>query len=55
MVYIARHDQKDYNVIGRYGGRIDIPLNEEGIKQAHKLYELLKDIKFDLVFSSPLQ
>lgn len=55
MIYIVRHGQTDYNVIGRYGGRIDTPLNENGIKQAYELREILKDVKFDLVFSSPLQ
>ena len=55
MIYIVRHGQTEYNVIGRYGGRIDVPLNERGIKQAHELHDILKDIKFDLVFSSPLQ
>ena len=54
MIYIVRHGQTEYNVIGRYGGRIDVPLNDNGIKQAHELHEILKDIKFDLVFSSPL-
>ena len=54
MIYIVRHGQTDYNVEGRYGGRIDIPLNEEGIRQAYIVKELLKNIKFDLVFSSPL-
>ena len=55
MIYIVRHGQTDYNVMGKYGGRTDIPLNEKGIEQAHELHEILKEIKFDLVFSSPLQ
>ena len=55
MIYIVRHGQTEYNVEGRYGGRIDTPLNKNGIKEAYKLHELLKDIKFDFVFSSPLQ
>lgn len=54
MIYIVRHGQTDYNFEGRYGGRIDIHLNNEGRKQAQVVKELLKDIKFDLVFSSPL-
>lgn len=54
MIYVVRHGQTDYNVEGRYGGRIDIPLNEEGRRQAEIVKELLKNIKFDLVFSSPL-
>lgn len=31
MIYIVRHGQTDYNVNGRYGGRIDVPLNEKGL------------------------
>lgn len=54
MIYIVRHGQTDYNVEGRYGGRIDTPLNEEGRKQAYIIKESLKDIKFNLVYSSPL-
>ena len=55
MIYIVRHGQTNYNVEGRYGGRIDVPLNKKGISQAHELHEILKDVQFDLVFSSPLQ
>ena len=55
MIYIVRHGQTEYNVIGMYGGRIDTPLNEKGISQAYELRDKLKDIHFDLVFSSPLQ
>ena len=54
MIYIVRHGQTNYNVEGRYGGRIDTPLNEKGISQAYELKEILKDIKFDVVISSPL-
>ena len=55
MIYIVRHGQTNDNVIGRYGGRINTKLNEKGIKQANELHSKLKDISFDLVFSSPLQ
>lgn len=54
MIYIVRHGQTDWNVEGRYGGRIDIPINETGVEQAKKVREKIKDIKFDKVFSSPL-
>ena len=54
MIYIVRHGQTDYNVIGRYGDD-NTPLNETGIAQAYELHEILKDINFDLVFSSPLK
>ena len=55
MIYIVRHGQTEYNVVGRYCGRIDVPLNENGINQAYELRDILKNIKFDYVFSSPLK
>lgn len=54
MIYIVRHGQTDWNLEGRYAGRIDIPLNDKGIEQAKIIREELKNIKFDKVFSSPL-
>lgn len=54
MIYIVRHGQTDWNVEGRYAGRIDVQLNDTGRNQAKIVKEKLKDIKFDKVFSSPL-
>lgn len=54
MIYVVRRGETNYNVEGRYGWRIDIPLNENGIMQARKLKEIFKDIKFDVVITSPL-
>ncbi len=54
MIYIVRHGQTEYNINGRFGGRIDVPLNETGIKDAYLVKDKLKDIKFDRVYSSPL-
>ena len=31
MIYIIRHGKTDWNVEGRYAGRMNIPLNENGI------------------------
>lgn len=55
MIYIIRHGETKYNVEKRYAGRIDVPLNENGIIQAKETREKLKNIKFDIVISSPLQ
>ena len=33
MIYIIRHGETDWNVEGRYVGRINIPLNKKGIEQ----------------------
>ncbi len=54
MIYIVRHCETYWNSEGRYQGRIDIDLNDIGINQAKNMSEKLKDIKFDKVFSSPL-
>ncbi len=53
-LYITRHGQTEYNVNKLMVGRTDIPLNEKGIEQAQETRKLLKDIKFDVIISSPL-
>lgn len=55
MLYIVRHGQTDWNKEGRNQGRTNIDINEKGIEQAEEIKEKLKDIKFDIVFSSPLE
>lgn len=54
MLYVVRHGQTDWNKRKVMQGQTDIPLNEEGIKQAKLLREKLKDITFDAIFCSPL-
>lgn len=54
MIYIIRHGKTDFNKANILQGRSDYPLNEEGIKQAKETAEMLKGVKFDHVFSSPL-
>ncbi len=53
-LYITRHGETDYNTNGRFGGRIDTPLNERGISEANELKKKLENIKFDRVYSSSL-
>lgn len=52
--YLIRHGQTDWNVQKRIQGQLDIPLNTIGEKEARELAEKLRDIKFDLAFSSDL-
>jgi len=54
MIYVVRHGQTDWNLEGRYAGQIDVELNETGINQAKKIRDDLRIVKFDKVFSSPL-
>ena len=53
MIYVIRHGETDLNNERRMQGRLGLPLNEHGIKQAENLREKIKDIQFDYVFSSP--
>jgi len=56
-IYIIRHGQTDLNKKRVLQGRVDEPLNEDGIRQAEAAAELLRslDIVVDFVWSSPLQ
>ncbi len=53
-IYIFRHGETDYNVNKRMQGWLDIPLNENGIAQAHLLSKKMSNINLDCVYSSPL-
>ncbi len=52
--YIVRHGKTDWNAKGWIQGSADTHLTPEGEEQAHKVKDELKDIKFDLAFSSDL-
>lgn len=53
-LYIIRHGQTDWNRARRLQGRTDIPLNEWGRRVAELTREGLKDVTFDVAFTSPL-
>lgn len=55
MIYIVRHGETAWNHEKRTMGRIDIELNKQGILQALQAANKLKNIHFDVVFSSPLK
>lgn len=52
--YIIRHGVTEWNRLKKFQGSTDIPLAEDGIRLAQLTGEALKDISFDLCFSSPL-
>jgi broad specificity phosphatase PhoE len=54
-VYLVRHGETAWSASGQHTGRTDIPLTEEGERKARGLHERLKGLKFDRVFTSPLQ
>lgn len=54
ILYVVRHGETDLNSQERYGGQMNVPLNETGLKQAKILAEKIKEIEFDIMISSPL-
>jgi broad specificity phosphatase PhoE len=52
-VYIVRHGQVLHNAMKQYNTS-DEDLTELGIKQAEELRDKIKDMKFDIIISSPL-
>jgi probable phosphoglycerate mutase len=53
-IWLMRHGETEWSLSGAHTGRTDIPLNENGIKQAQDLKSRLKGRKFALVLVSPL-
>ena len=53
-VYLIRHGETNWNKEKRLQGRTDIPLNEEGLKQAQICAKALPKNKFTRVITSPL-
>ena len=54
-IIAIRHGQTDWNAAGKIQGKTDIPLNENGRKQARKTAELLRTHDIDNVVSSTLK
>lgn len=55
VIYIIRHGETDWNTKRLLQGVTDIPLNQNGIEVARLTAEGLKDVKFDIIFTSPLK
>jgi broad specificity phosphatase PhoE len=53
-VYLARHGQTTWNLVGRRQGRQDSPLTEAGCDQARRLAARMATFPIDGLFSSPL-
>ena len=54
-IILVRHGETEWNVAEIFRGRIDVELNETGIKQAELLAEYLSNVKIDAIYSSPLK
>jgi probable phosphoglycerate mutase len=54
-LYIARHGNTAWTHTGQHTGLTDLPLTSDGERNAVRLGERLKGMKFAKVFTSPLQ
>ncbi|MFI5040927.1 MAG: histidine phosphatase family protein [Acidimicrobiales bacterium] len=53
-VLLVRHGQTTWSAEGRHTGRTDVPLTEEGRRQASRVGTRLAEVPWALVLSSPL-
>lgn len=53
-ITLVRHGETAWNAEGRLQGHIDIPLNEQGQRQAHHLATALRGQRYDALYASDL-
>lgn len=54
LLYVLRHGLTFWNRLGKVQGSADVPLAEEGIRLAKITGKALRDVSFDVCFTSPL-
>lgn len=52
---VIRHGETEFNVEGRYTGRVDVSLNKKGLEQAKITAANLKNMYIDIIISSTLK
>jgi len=55
MLYLLRHGETAWNTEQRLIGQQDVPLNETGRAQAHRLAGVLASVPFTAIYTSDLQ
>jgi broad specificity phosphatase PhoE len=53
-VFLARHGETEWNLIGRWQGQLDAPLTPAGMEEVGRMADLLRALPIDGIFSSPL-
>lgn len=52
-IFLCRHGQTEWSISGQHTGSTDIPLTEQGKKEAASLKQKLEGIPFEAIYSSP--
>ena len=55
MIYFMRHGQTDFNKENKWMGLLDIPLNANGISQAHNSIISIRSLNIDIIYCSELK
>lgn len=55
QIIFLRHAETKMNEEGRFCGRIDVEITEEGRRQAEQMREAFKEYHFDAMYCSPLK
>lgn len=53
-LFVARHGQTQWNADQKICGRTDLPLTEEGLRQAQALAQRVEGLDIDLIIASPM-
>ena len=53
-LFVARHGQTTWNAQDRVLGRTDLPLTEEGLRQASVLAQKTAELQLDMIITSPM-
>jgi 2,3-bisphosphoglycerate-dependent phosphoglycerate mutase len=52
LLAISRHTESEWNLLGKWTGLNDVNLTEKGQQEAEQIGEILKDMQFDVVYTS---
>ena len=55
VIYVVRHGETAWTLTAQHTGRTDLPLTDQGERQARELGPRLRGLHFDRILSSPLQ
>ena len=55
ILVLVRHGQSQWNLENKFTGWVDVPLTQQGEQEAHRAGKQLKNLHFDIAFTSNLQ